>query len=215
MKFPSCPKHFLSYFHASSLKRHYVLPRWQTSRGTGKQQGWFLQGTVPGKCGNLLLPLTPDALPGINDKLCTGTWCRLRYRAQVKKTYVCMYVNTQIIKTPQPRARSCKYFLLSRQSERLTAVKKNLQYRRWSHMAIIPILWGLTDRGLDSIDKIEAISFTKLLFKRWCLLLTRISISAKTYFQLEWEKTKVTFVTTLTYVSISVHMWVLHYNELF
>lgn len=131
MKFPSCPKHFLSYFHASSLKCHYVLPRRQMSKGTRKQWIWFLQGTMPGKCENLLLFLAAGALPGINDnrgKLCNVTWCRLKYRAQVKKTYVhmyvCMYINTQIIKTSPIRVRSCKYFLLSHPNERLTAVRK-------------------------------------------------------------------------------------------
>lgn len=131
MKFPSCPKYFLSYFHASSLECHCVLPRRQMSKDTRKQWIWFLQGTMPGKCENLLLPLAAGALPGINDnrgKFCNVTWCRLKYRAQVKKTYVCiyicMYINTQIIKTPPLRARSCKYFLLSHHSERLTAVRK-------------------------------------------------------------------------------------------
>lgn len=183
--------------------------RAQENNGAGFSKEPCLANVKIYFCPWLLVHSQVLMITGVNSAMWLGAGWNTEHRLR-KLMYVCMYINTQIIKTPQLRARSCKCFLLSHQSERLTAIRKICNTEDGAMLAIIHILCALTDWGLDSIDKIKAISFRKLLFKRWCLLLTRISISAMTSFQLEWEKTMVTFIGTLTYVSISMH-----YNELF
>lgn len=154
MKFPSCPKHFLSYFYAGSLKCHYALPQWQMSKGTRKQQSCFLQWTMPGKCENSLLPLAHSQVLTVTERnsvmsLHTG------WNTEYELIKLCMYVYrySHYLKTSL-RGKSCKYFFafFTTGYQILTAMN-TLGYRRLSHAAIIHILCRLIDWDLDGSDK--------------------------------------------------------------